>query len=79
MKISHSDGGTFPGGIFLEGAGVGNGRGGGWEGAGGGARQHSFPEIDHEIFSIASLSIQQIQEGQLSVSGKRMHKYWLTA
>ena len=39
-------------------------------------RQHSFVEIDHEIFSeifstvIRSLPL--IQEGQLSVSGERM-------
>ena len=32
-------------------------------------RQHSFVEIDHEIFSTA---IPLIQEGQLSVSGQRM-------
>ena len=31
-------------------------------------RQHSFVGIDHEIFSTVIL----IQEGQLSVSGKRM-------
>ena len=35
-------------------------------------RQHSFVEIDHEIFSTAILSLPLIQEGQLSVSGKRM-------
>ena len=35
-------------------------------------RQHSFVEIDHGIFSTAILSLPQIQEGQLSVSGKRM-------
>ena len=34
-------------------------------------RQHSFMEIDHEIFSTVILSIPLIQEGQL-VSGKRM-------
>ena len=32
-------------------------------------RQHSFAEIDHEIFSKAILSPPLIQEGQLSVSG----------
>ena len=32
-------------------------------------RQHSFVEIDHEIFS---LSLPLIQEGQLSVSGERI-------
>ena len=34
--------------------------------------QHSFMEIDHEIFSTVSLSLPLIQEGQLSVSGERM-------
>ena len=32
-------------------------------------RQHSFMEIDHEIFSTVMLSLPLIQEGQLSVSG----------
>ena len=35
-------------------------------------RQHSFVEIDHGIFSMVILSLPLIQEGQLSVSGKRM-------
>ena len=35
-------------------------------------RQHSFVEIDHEIFSTVILSFPLTQEGQLSVSGKRM-------
>ena len=35
-------------------------------------RQYSFVEIDHEIFSTVILSLQLIQEGQLSVSGERM-------
>ena len=35
-------------------------------------RQHSFVEIDHEIFSTVILSLQLIQEGQLSVSGERI-------
>ena len=35
-------------------------------------RQHSFVEIDHEIFSRVILSLPLIQEGQLSVSGERM-------
>ena len=35
-------------------------------------RQHSFVEIDHEIFSTVILSLRLIQEGQLSVSGERM-------
>ena len=34
--------------------------------------QHSLVEIDHEIFSTVILSLPLIQEGQLSVSGKRM-------
>ena len=36
------------------------------------SRQHSFMEIDHEIFSMVILSLPLIQEGQLSVSGERM-------
>ena len=35
-------------------------------------RIHSFVEIDHEIFSAVIFSLPLIQEGQLSVSGKRM-------
>ena len=35
-------------------------------------RQHSFVEIDHEIFSTVILSLPLIQEGQFSVSGERM-------
>ena len=35
-------------------------------------RQHSFVEIDQEIFSTVILSLSLIQEGQLSVSGERM-------
>ena len=34
--------------------------------------QHSFVEIDHEIFSTVILSLLLIQEGHLSVSGERM-------
>ena len=34
--------------------------------------QHSFVEIDHEIFSTAILPLPLIQEGQLSVSDERM-------
>ena len=41
--------------------------------------QHSFIEIDHEIFSVVVLSHLLIQEEQLSVSGKNnVHKYRLT-
>ena len=35
-------------------------------------RQHSFMEIDCEIFSTVILSLPLIKEGQLSVSGERM-------
>ena len=35
-------------------------------------RQHSFVDIDHEIFSTVILSLPLIREGQLSVSGERM-------
>ena len=35
-------------------------------------RQHSFMEIDHEIFSTVILFLPLFQEGQLSVSGERM-------
>ena len=35
-------------------------------------RQHSFMEIDHEIFSIVILSLPLVQEEQLSVSGEKM-------
>ena len=35
-------------------------------------QQHSFVEIDCEIFSTVILSHPLIQEGQLSVSGERM-------
>ena len=34
--------------------------------------QHSFVDIDHERFSMVILPLLLIQEGQLSVSGKRM-------
>ena len=34
--------------------------------------QHSFVEIDHEIFSMVILSLRLIQEGHFSVSGERM-------
>ena len=34
--------------------------------------QHSFMEIDHEIFSTVILSLPLIQEGQFSVSCVRM-------
>ena len=35
-------------------------------------QQQPFVKIDHEIFSTVILSLLLIQEGQLSVSGKRM-------
>ena len=34
--------------------------------------QHSFIEIDHELFSMVILCLPLIQEGQLLVSGERM-------
>ena len=37
-------------------------------------QQHSFVEIDCEIFSMVILFFLLIQEGQLSVSGERMYK-----
>ena len=43
-------------------------------------RHHFFVETDHEIFSTVILSLLLIQEGKLSVTGKRMGtEYWLTA
>ena len=47
-------------------------RPGGWGFNPSRGRQHSFMEIDHEIFSTVILSLPLIQEGQLSVSGERM-------
>ena len=35
-------------------------------------QQHSFVEIDREVLSVVILSLPLIQEGQLSVFGKRM-------
>ena len=35
-------------------------------------RQHSFVEIDYDIFSTVILFLPLIQEAQLSVSGERM-------
>ena len=35
-------------------------------------RQHSYVEIDHEIFFTVILSLPLIQVGQLSVAGERM-------
>ena len=40
-------------------------------------RQHSFVEIDHGMFSTVILPL-PLQEGEFSVSGKRIHKYCLT-
>ena len=43
-------------------------------------RQHSFVEIDHEIFSVIILSLPLIQEGQLSdFLAKECAQCWLTA
>ena len=36
------------------------------------SNQHSFVEMDREIFSTVILSLPLIQKGQLSVSGERM-------
>ena len=36
------------------------------------SRQHFLIEIDHEISSTVILSLQLIQEGQMSASGERM-------
>ena len=35
--------------------------------------QRFYFEIDHEIFSVFILSLSLMQEGQLSISGKRMY------
>ena len=35
-------------------------------------RQHSFLEIDHEMFSAVILFLPLIQEGHLSVCGERL-------
>ena len=35
-------------------------------------QQHSFVEVDHEIFSSVILFLPLIQKGQLSVSGERI-------
>ena len=41
---------------------------------------YTFVEIDHEIISMAILSLLLIQEGLLPVTSESMHtKYWLTA
>ena len=43
-------------------------------------RQNSFVKIGNELISVAILSLPLIQEGQLSVTDKRMcTKYWYTA
>ena len=42
-------------------------------------QQHSFMEIDHEMFSVIILCLPLIQEGQLSVSGERMCTILVTA
>ena len=41
-------------------------------------RQHSFVEIDHEIFSTVILSLPLIQEGQCQFLTKECAQYWLT-
>ena len=44
-------------------------------------RQHSFVEIDHEIFSTVILSLPLIQEGHFICQflAKECAQYWLTA
>ena len=42
-------------------------------------QQHSFMEIDHEIFSKDFLFLLLIQEGQLQFLAKECAKYYLTA
>ena len=42
-------------------------------------RQHCFVETDHEMFSTVILTLPLIQEVQLSVLAKKVHKYLLTA
>ena len=43
-------------------------------------QQHSFVEIDHEIFSTVILSFPLIRKGQVSVFWqKNVHMYWLTS
>ena len=64
--------------ILIAGLGVSVGWASDWRLGGRGfdprqGRQHSFLEIDHEIFSTVILSLPLIQEGQLSVSGERRH------
>ena len=41
--------------------------------------QHSFLEIDHEIFSTDILSFPLIQEGRCQFLAKECAQYWLTA
>ena len=40
--------------------------------------QHSFVEIDHEIFSTVILSLPLIQEGSCQFLAKECAQYWLT-
>ena len=42
-------------------------------------RQHSFVEIDREIFSTVILSLPLIQEGSCQFLAKECAQYWLTA
>ena len=42
-------------------------------------RQHSFVEIDHEIFSTVIFSLPLIQEGSCQFLAKECAQYWLTA
>ena len=42
-------------------------------------RQHSFVEMDHEIFSTVIHSLPLIQERQFQFLAKECAEYWLTA
>ena len=42
-------------------------------------QQHSFVEIDREIFSTVILSLPLIQEGSCQFLAKECAQYWLTA
>ena len=42
-------------------------------------RQHSFVEIDHEIFSTVIVSLPLIQEGSCQFLANECAQYWLTA
>ena len=77
LKVQHQDTVSFLAHLYEAGLGGSVGCASDWRPGGRGfdprrGRQHSFAEIDHEIFSTVILSLPLIQEGQLSVSGERM-------